>query len=153
MGEKHGMLKIFLIFFISLGLITACTIRRSPTPVPTPTPSINVDQAIEAAISACKTPHLVLIGEPQNIRPKLTTLEEADKFVISQGGTTSNYGIPMNSQVWMVQMDGQLQPVGGPPTEINNDSRLSTPTPPQPFWGTCTAVIDARSGKLIFVLN
>jgi hypothetical protein len=50
-------------------------------------------------------------------------------------------------------MDGQLQLVGGPPTEINNESRSSTPTPPLPTWGTCTAVIDARSGKLIFVLN
>jgi hypothetical protein len=147
------MVKKTFIIFIALGLITACTTYRSPTPVPTPTPSISVDQAIEAAIGACKIPHRILIGEPQNIRSKLTTLDEANKFALSIGETTANFGIPMDSQVWMVQMDGQLQPVGGPPTEINNDSRLSTPTQPQPFWGTCTAVIDARSGKLIFVLN
>jgi hypothetical protein len=149
----HGMVEKIFIFFIALGLIAACSGRLSPTPVPTPTPLISVDQAIEAAISACKTPHLVLLGEPQNIRSKLTTLEDADKFVISQGGTTSNYGIPMDSQVWMVQMDGQLQLVGGPLPAATNEQRITTPTSSQPVWGTCTAVIDATSGKLIFVLN
>ncbi len=140
-------------FFIAIVLITACTGRRSPTPMATTSPSITVDDAIKTAISACKTPHLVLIGEPQNIRPKLTTLEEADKFVISQGGTTSNYGIPMSSQVWMVQMDGQLQLVGGPLPVATDESGISTPNPSKPAWGTCTAVINANSGDLIFVLN
>jgi hypothetical protein len=150
---RRGVVEKTFIFFITLGLITACIAWRSPTPISTPTPSINASQAIETAISACKTPHLVLIGEPQNIRSKLTNLEEADKFALSMGETTADYGIPMDSQVWMVQMDGQLQLVGGPLPAATNDRKMSTPTPSQPVWGTCTVVIDARSGKLIFVLN
>ena len=137
----------------ALGLITACSVQRSSKQMPTTTPTIGANQAIETAISVCKTPHLVLIGEPHNIRSKLTTLEEADQYATSNGGTTSNYGIPMDSQVWIIQMDGQLQLIGGPPPAAANDNRLSSPTSSLPTWGTCTAVIDARSGKPIFEHN
>jgi hypothetical protein len=128
------------------GSISACT--SSPTPsVP---PIISGDRAIEIAISGCKSPHLILVGEPQNIHAKLLTLEEADKLTKVEGETT-NYGIPMDTRVWLVQMDGQLQLVGGPAPVITEDSQVATPTPPQPIWGTCTVILDADSGAIILV--
>ena len=128
------------------GSISACA---SP-PTPTATPIISQEKAIEIAIGGCKIPHLVLVGEPKNIRTKLLTLEDADKLIRVEGETT-NYGIPMDTRVWLVQMDGQLQLVGGPLPVITEDSRVATPTPPQPFWGTCSVILDANSGRLISV--
>jgi hypothetical protein len=111
---------------------------------------IGSEKAIEFAISGCKIPHLVLVGDPINIRTKLLSLEEADKLTKVEGETT-NYAQPMDTKVWLVQMDGQLQLVGGPKPVITIDSQTGTPTPPQPFFGTCIAVLDASSGNLIFV--
>lgn len=128
------------------GLVLACTTK----PTPTETPSISKDKAIEIAIGGCKTPHLVLIGVPTNIRAKLLTLNEADKLT-SEKGETTNYEIPMDTLVWLVQMDGQLQLVGGPAPVITNDSQITTPTPSQPFQGTCSVILDANSGNLISV--
>jgi hypothetical protein len=136
------------ILFLLCGSILACT---SP-PTPKATPIVTSEKAIEIAIGDCKIPHLVLVGEPKNIHTKLLTLEEADKQTRVEGETT-NYGIPMDTLVWLVQMDGQLQLVGGPPTEITEDSRVATPTPPQPFWGTCSVILDANSGELISVIG
>jgi len=133
---------LFLIF----ALISACT---SP-PTRTAVPAILSDKSIEIATGACKLPHLVLLGEPKNIHTNLLTLEDADKLTRDEGETT-NYGIPMDTMVWLVQMDGQLQLVGGPAPVIMEDSQVATPTSPQPFWGTCTVILDANSGALIRV--
>lgn len=143
-----SIILVVSIIFLTFGSGSACT--STPTPTPTQTTIINRDKAIEIAIGGCKIPHLVLVGTPQNFRTTLLTLEEADKQTREQGETT-NYGIPMETIVWLVQMDGQLQLVGGPPTEITKDNRNNTPTPPQPFWGTCTVILDANSGSLITV--
>ncbi len=59
----------------------------------------------------------------------------------------------MDTKVWFVQMDGPLQLVGGPEPAVTLDSQTETPTPPQPFFGTCIAVVDASSGDLIFVVD
>jgi hypothetical protein len=138
-------ISLFVLTLI-FGSISAC----ATLPTPTATPIINRDKAIETAISGCKTPHLVLVGEPQNIHATLMNLAEADKLTRIEGETTS-YGIPMNTQVWLVQMEGELQLVGGPAPAVTRDSQVITPAPPQPFWDTCTVVIDAGSGAIIFV--
>jgi hypothetical protein len=117
------------------GSISACTWP----PTPTATPNISSDKAIELAIGDCRIPHLVLVGEPTNIHTKLLTLGETG---------FPNDGIPMDTMVWLVQMDGQLQLVGGPAPIASPDGRFYTPTPSQPFWGTCTVILDANSGRL-----
>jgi hypothetical protein len=152
LSQEH-LIFIFCFVSVAIILLTACTLTLTPTSTPTITPMVSVDKAIQIAIEGCKIPHLVLIGEPQNIRTKLSTLEEADRLAQTEGETSSNFGIPMDSQVWQVQLDGQLQIVGGPPTESLNDSQLPTSTPPKPFWGTCTAVVNATTGSIIFVHN
>jgi hypothetical protein len=138
-------ISLFVLTLI-FGSISAC----ATSPTPTASPTISSDKAIEIAIGACKTPHLVLIGQPQNIQTKLLTLEEADKVTRVDGETTS-YGMPMDTRVWLVQMDGQLQLVGGPAPVVSEDSQVATPTPPQPFWGTCSVIMDAQSGVIILV--
>jgi hypothetical protein len=134
------------VLILIFGSTSACT----SLPTPTVTPIISSDEAIEIAIDGCKKPRLILVGEPKNIQTKLLTLEAADKLTRIEGETT-NYGIPMDTSVWLVQMDGQLQLVGGPAPVITEDSQVVTPTPPQPFWGTCTVILDASSGTLILV--
>jgi hypothetical protein len=131
---------IAFLCFLS-GLLSACTSL--------PAPKISKDKAIEIAIDACKIPHLVLVSEPKNIRTKLTTLGEADKLTGAVGETDS-YLHPLDTRVWLIQMDGQLQIVGGHPPAPNEAGQAATPTPTQPFWGTCTVVLDANSGELIF---
>jgi hypothetical protein len=93
---------------------------------------------------------LVLVGEPKNIRVELMSLEEADKLTREEGETT-NYEIPMDTMVWLVQMDGELQLVGGPAPVITENSQVATSTPANPFWGTCSVILGANSGALISV--
>jgi len=141
---------------LTFGLITACT--STPTPTPTPdavlTPTVSRDKAIEAAISGCKIPHLVLVGDPQNIRAKLATLEEADQQMRAPGDYT-NYSKPSDYPVWLVQMDGQLLLIGGPLPVITKDGQLIavTPTQSQPYRGTCMVIVDALTGQVIEVSN
>lgn len=129
-----------------VSLISACT----SSPTSTQTPMIDSEKAIELAINGCKKPHLVLVGEPTSIRTTLLSLEEANKLTKGEG-ETANYGKPMDIKVWLVQMDGQLQLVGGPEPALTLDKQTGTPTPPQPFTGTCIAILDASSGDLIFM--
>jgi hypothetical protein len=70
-------------------------------------------------------------------------------------GEYTHYDQPPDYPVWLVQMDGQLQLVGGPLAVITKDGQLIavTPTPSQPYWGTCTVFIDALSGSVIAVYN
>lgn len=126
--------------------ISACT----KLPDPTATPAISRDKAIEIAISGCKTPHLVLVGQPQNIRAMLLNLEEADKLTNVEGEAIS-YGMPMDTRVWLVQMDGQLHLVGGPAPVVTEGGQAATPMPPQSGWGTCTVIVNAGSGDIILI--
>lgn len=141
-------LQSITVFVLALmfSSISACTLL----PNPIATPAISRDKAIEIAISGCKTPHLVLVGQPQNIRAMLLNLEEADKLTNVEGEATS-YGMPMDAMVWLVQMDGQLQLVGGPAPVVTEGGQAATPTPPQPSWGTCTIIVNAGSGDIILV--
>jgi hypothetical protein len=127
-------------------LISACT----SSPTSTQTPTIDSEKAIELAISGCKKPHLVLVGDPTNIQATLLSLEEADKLTKVEG-ETANFDEPMDTKVWLVQMNGQLQLSGGPEAVITLDKQTGTPTPPQPFIGTCIAILEASSGNLIYI--
>jgi hypothetical protein len=133
-----------LVALILFGTLSACS-----GPTPTAPPPISSAKAIEIAAGGCKIPHLVLQGEPQNIHAQLMTLQEADKLT-ADGGFT-NYEIPLDSPVWLVQMDGMLLLVGGPPTIVPTGNPVVTPTPPQPFWGTCKVIINANTGNIIGV--
>ncbi len=145
-GKIYSISLLVCVITFILGSISAC----STSPSPTPTPTISQDQAIEIATSGCKTPHLVLVGEPQNIKTQLLTLEEADQLIRGEGETT-NYGVPMDTRVWLVQMDGQLQLVGGPVPVPTEGGKGITATPPQPFWGTCSVILDADSGTILVI--
>ncbi|HVN55996.1 MAG TPA: hypothetical protein VMT46_16805 [Anaerolineaceae bacterium] len=125
---------------------TAC----QPTPEPTPSPKIPESTAVEIAKGACKEPHLVMMGEPKNIRFQLLTLGEADRLTKSENETTFNTQT-LDTKVWLVQMDGELQLVGGPAPVPSIDPSAPTPTPPQPFQGTCSVILDATSGSVIVV--
>ena len=140
-----------IFFIVSVLAIITCSISAcTSSPTQSETPIISSDKAIEIAVGGCKIPHLVLVGEPHNIQTKLLTLEEADKLTGAEGETT-NYGIPMDTKVWLVQMDGQLQLVGGPVAIVTEDSRVVTQTPPKPFEGTCSVIIHASSGSIIVI--
>jgi hypothetical protein len=146
--KTQSISHLVSVLTLILGSISACT----PSPDHTMTPTISSDKAIEIAMDGCKTPHLVLTGKPKNIQAKLLTLEEADKLIRIEGEVT-NYGISMDTTVWLVQMDGQLQLVGGPPPVTTEDSHIVTVTPTSslPFWGTCTVILDATSGVILII--
>jgi hypothetical protein len=146
MNDPRGKYPVSTIRLVIMLLAAACAHAPGPAaptatpmpPMPTPTQAgpIARERAVEVAIQACDVPHMVLNGAPHNIRAKLTTLDQA-----ADGGST-RYDQPLSTTVWLVQMDGQLQLVGGV---------LPTPggpgaTPPQPFEGTCTVLIDANTG-------
>ena len=102
--------------------LAACGAPTATTPAPAATPvtAITRERAIELATQMCRVPHMVLLGEPRNIRAQLV------------------------GPVWQVQMDGQLVLVGGPAPQPD-----MTAAPPTPFEGTCTARIDAATGEWI----
>jgi len=163
---NHGKKRIKLIMVLSLLVVIVLTGCASATPMASPTPvaspslilsatpttitEIGRDKAIELAFFECSIGHMKLVGEPQNIRTQLITLAEADQLTRTEGETT-NYGRPMDMKVWMVQMDGELQVEGFPIASGTEGGQIVTPTPSPPFWGTCTAVLEAVSGDLIFV--
>ena len=142
---------VSLVAMILLGSVAGCA-GPMPTPAlaPTVTTAISRERAIETATGECKIPHLVLLGEPQNIRAQLMTLQEADRLT-NQEGSQNFYDITMDSSVWLVQMDGMLQLVGGP-LPIDPTSHLPvTPTPSTPAWGTCKVIINADTGRTILI--
>ena len=137
-------------------LCAACSLAPSlptatvtPALTMTPVTSINREKAIEAADRYCRSMDMVLVGEAHNLRAKLLTLAEADRQTRVNGNTT-NYSQPMDTLVWLVQMDGLLQLEGGPvPIMTSAVGELVTMTPPEPSPGTCSVILDAQSGALI----
>jgi hypothetical protein len=146
-NPKQWLYLLFILCLIA-SLIAACT---SP-PSPTATPYISRDKAIEIVIGGCRTPHLVLVGEPKNIRAKLTTLKLSEESPIDWEEPANRALSTTDPVIWLVQMDGQLQLVGGPPP-ITKDGQIATETPQQPSWGTCTVRLDAISGEIIDILG
>jgi hypothetical protein len=130
------------LWLMALVIISACA---SP-------PAVSNQQAIAIATRACRTPHLILVGEPKNIRAQLITLSEADKLIMAGAGST-NYERPMSTIIWLVQMDGRLELVGGPPPPNTplGQSAIQTPSPSR--FGTCSVFIDAKTGDPFFVHN
>ena len=146
------MILLVSLSTLILVIISACT--SPPTPTPTPTTQISRDRAVEIATGECKMPHLVMVGEPTNIRAKLLTLKDAIMDTSVAGYLTGD-DLPPDMLVWIVQMDGNLQLVGGPLPVYTPDSQghIATPTPSQPRWGTCIVPIDANSGKVLMILD
>jgi hypothetical protein len=141
-----GLLSIFALVFA-----TACALAPIPaTSSATPPTPITRERAIDIATQACRIPHLVLVGAPRNVRAQLVTLDEANQLTSSDGTLTSP-GLSPGSLVWLVQMDGQFQLVGGPAPLPTPAAQSATAAPPQPFEGTCTVLVDANTGKFIKV--
>jgi hypothetical protein len=135
-----------------VGLIARSRTMNAAQIAPTATTATTIsrDKSIGIATMACRVPHMVLVGEPRNIRAQLVTLGEADQLTRSSGEYT-NYDQPLSTPVWLVQMDGTLQLVGGPPTAPAPPGQTVTATPPQPFEGTCSVLINANTGDWIGV--
>jgi hypothetical protein len=152
-GEELGILvlSVGVNAVVVVSLIGWSRTMNSALPAPTATAgtTISRDKSIEIATMACRVPHMVLMGEPRNIRAQLVTLGEADQLTRSSGEYT-NYDQPLNTLVWLVQMDGTLQLVGGPAT-MPAPPGVLTATPPQPFEGTCSVLINANIGDWIGV--
>lgn len=147
MKSTHSLVAIL---FLLTGLIFACA--PSPAPIPTATPDRRREKAIETATGGCRRPHLVLVGEPQNIKSKLATLRESEELPWDWGETPQD-GMSTDTMVWLVQMEGQMQLVGGPEPTKARDTLATTPVSSQPFWGTCAVVLDANSGKIMSIRN
>jgi len=151
--EKSRFPFVLGVLLFLLGWTSACTTPTPPpvpAPSPTPTTEISREKAIETATAGCQTPRLVLIGDPQNIRAELMTLEEADGL-LREPGESNTYAIPMDRLVWLVQMDGTLQLIGGPAPIDEEGNRVVNPTPRPPSWGTCTVILDATSGDRLSI--
>ncbi len=104
---------------VLVALTTACGTPVSPTlvpatPTPTPAPArpITRERAIAVAIQACALPDMALVSEAQNVRAQLTTLDQAAE-------SATGYDRPLSTTVWLVQMDGQLQLIGGVENKVH----------------------------------
>jgi hypothetical protein len=115
-----------LVALLAAACGTTVSLTQTPDrPTATPATPITRAQAIDIASLACRIPHLVLVGTPRNIRAQLVTLDQANQLT-SSGGTLARPGLSSGSPVWLVQMDGQLQLVGGP-----LPIRRTQPSPPR----------------------
>jgi len=128
-----------------LGLAVACTATSPAHKTTVPTTAISSESAIQLATRECRKPHLVLIGEPEATKATLMSLAEADQIVSEKGEHTS-YPQPMNTTVWLVQIDGLFQRVGGPRLASGSE-----PTPSPPWTGTCLAIVDANKGDVLII--
>ncbi|HEY3344250.1 MAG TPA: hypothetical protein VGJ97_04950 [Anaerolineaceae bacterium] len=139
--------RIFLLstLLISLWAISAC----APSPTPAPAPKIERAKAIEIATGGCSLGHLHLVSQPENITARLMSLQDVEDLFRRPGDVT-HYTQPMDTSVWLVQMEGDMLVVGGP-LPVSPDGRLETPTPAQPFRGTCAVTLDADTGDIIEV--
>ena len=115
--------------------------------------NVSYSQALEYGVQGCRVPHRPLVGEPENLRAKLLTLQEADEITKLPGEWTS-YDLPMETLVWVVEMEGYFQLIGGPaPTQTplgQTTTAVIVPTA-APWRDTCTAIIRADTGFVIGV--
>ena len=151
----------FVVSVVSFAIaIASCgakddTISKPIAPSPTPVTSVNYDKAVELAIQGCRLPHLVLVSNPENIRARVVSLEEADQLTKTTGENNS-YSIAMNSLVWLVEMDGLFQIIGGPrvtSTPIGQTTTAVIVPTAAPWKGTCRAILDAKTGAVISIRN
>jgi hypothetical protein len=117
-------------------VLAACAPTVAPLSTATPVTPITRERAIDLATGECRIPSLVLVGAPRNIRAQLVTLDQARQ--LAQGPVTGG------GLLSLVQMDGLLQLLGGPMPIATSGI---TPTPPAPWEGTCTVLIDATTGQ------
>lgn len=110
------------------------------------TQPITPNRAVEIATRECRTPQVVLVSEPRNTRTSLLSLEEADRVM---AGVSAGRGFAMDTKVWLVQMDGELQVSGGPRPPNTPFGQVATLTPPPVFSGTCSVVILATTGEVL----
>ncbi len=127
----------------------------APSPTPTPIASVDYDKAVELAIQGCRLPHLVLVSDPENIRAQVVSLGEADQLT-KTAGENNSYSIAMDSLVWLVEMDGWFQIIGGPrvtSTPIGQTTTAVIMPTAAPWRGTCRAILDAKTGAVISIRN
>jgi hypothetical protein len=125
-----------LLAHIALIIAALCLVGCSvlPTVQPTPTltpPPVSEQEAIERAVPSCGSAHLRPKETPYNIRAHLTYRD----------------GI----LVWLVEMEGTWEVLGGPAPSPTPTGQLVSPLPtPTPAWlHYCTATVDAATGRII----
>lgn len=133
---------LIILACLLLALLSACASLRLP--------AISKQKAIEDGILYCKEADVALVSEPQNIRARVITLGEADRLTRPKGEPPNSYAQPLNTRVWFVQMDGQMQLVGGPAPTQTPIGQVATAIPHPLWWGTCTYVLDANTREGIF---
>ncbi len=148
------------ILILQLLLVASCSAPlpspNAPVPLtekPTATTAITRVKAIELAIGWCRVPHLVLVGEPENIRARLMSLRQAIDLTKSLGNANT-FSRSLDSRVWLVELDGLFQLQGGPvpiATLIGSTGTAAAPLTPQPFRGSCAVILDADSGEMIVI--
>jgi len=111
-------------------------------PTATPVTAISRERAIEIGTQMCQTKDMVLVSAPRNIQAQLVTLNQG-RPTPPPGITVTTASRPGAGLAWQVQLDGQLQLIGGP------EAPNVTAAPPTPFAGTCTALLDAATGEWI----
>ncbi len=146
------------ILVLQLLLIASClTSPPSPnapvplTETPTTVTAITREKAIALAIGGCRVLHMVLVGEPENVRARLMSLRQAVELTKILG-SANTFSRSLDSWAWLVEMDGLFQLVGGPlptGTPIGWTGTAAAPLTPQPFRGSCAVILDAYSGEII----
>lgn len=121
---SRGSIIIFLI------LLADCAAMNGQIRTPTPTPPpVSEQQAIERAGPSCGSSHLRVKETPYNIRAQLTYRDGA--------------------LVWIVEMEGTWQLVGGPVPSPTPLGQAVSPTNTPMFFHSCCVVVDAIRGQII----
>jgi len=137
---SHRALALGLFLVV---LAAACaSLPGGTAPTATPVTAISRERAIEIGTQMCQTKDMVLVSAPRNIQAQLVTLNQG-RPTPPPGITVTTASRPGAGLAWQVQLDGQLQLIGGP------EAPNVTAAPPTPFAGTCTALLDAATGEWI----
>ena len=105
-------------------------------------------KAFDVARTECGSFHSREVEPPIKINAVLTTYEEAQTLL----GRKLNHSLQANSKVWVVQLTGKWESVGGPlreTTEPTTGPNLPVPTPKP--RNVCDVIIDVNDWHAIYI--
>ena len=140
---------------IVLAMLCSCSIAQTAQPTATPSASvtsspqfISEQKAIELVGPNCGSPHLRPLQPPSNIRAQLMSMNKAEEYIGMH--INCQCSDPTNVTVWIVEMDGIWQLVGGPAPLPTATGQIATSTPaPTLTFNTCYTIINAATGNLV----
>ena len=141
--QLTNFLKILL---ISSLITVGCTPLSTSNPS---TPATSTEKkAFAVARIACNSLHSMEIEPPKNISAVLISVDEANRML---GYNIIHPSLVGSSKVWLVELNGRWQLLGGPAPVIETPATPNLPAPAPELWNVCKVVIDSNNWQDIYV--